>query len=69
MEQDIGHVSYWARLYSLKAACDAINARILGMQAFNQERLRHGDASGYGEAQFCEMADQLDRLSAEFAKI
>ncbi len=69
MNEDIGHVTYWARMYSLVAKMEAIKTRVIGMEAFNKFRFMQGDIQGYGESEFDAAENELLKISEELTKI
>lgn len=69
MEEDIGHVTWWAKMYSLVAKMEAIKVRIAGMETFNRFRAIQGYTEGYSESEFYTAERELMELSEELAKI
>jgi len=61
--EDIGHVSYWASMYSLVAQVRAIDARLEGMRVENHARFVNHEALAYTEEAFENMACELDQIA------
>jgi hypothetical protein len=67
--EDIGHVSYWARMYSLKAQVDACLVRAMGMQAENMARQSRGEAMAYNDDSFMIEARAIDSMAEMLCRI
>ena len=69
MCDNIGHVSWWAKMHSLVAKMKAIEAEIEGMKALNAERIQNGHTPAYDEVAFGNVADELIEIAEELEKI
>jgi len=67
--ENIGHVSWWARMFSLKSQIDAMYVRALGMQAENMARESRGEAMAYSDSAFNDLANSMDSLAHMMAQI
>ncbi len=65
MSNDIGHVSYWTEMYSKVAQLESLKVRVLGMEAFNRQRVAHGYTEGYNEDEFERIAGDMEKLAEE----
>jgi len=68
-ESDIGHVAWWAKMYSLVAKMESLRIRALGMEAFNRFRAMQGFTEGYGQEEFEVIANEIEKISLDLAKI
>jgi len=63
MCENIGHVSYWAKMWGFVGQLMALNARLEGMKALNKDRQRKGFALGYEEKEFGDVADEMEAIA------
>ena len=69
MENDVGHVSYWARMYADVAEMKKIDAQLAGMLCENGMRAHRGESLAYTEDDFADVAKGYDWIIEDLRRI